>query len=181
MKKYKELPSLELLNEFFTYDENEGCLYWKIRDSRHFDNNRCCNTWNSRYAGKKAGSIGKNGYLNVHIFNKLFYNHRIIWKMVVGEEPIYQIDHINMNTLDNRIKNLRNSFDGQNKHNQGFRKNNTSGIKGVCWNKRKSKWFAQIMKDRIKYHLGYFDNILDAETAVRLKREQLHKEFTNHG
>lgn len=181
MKKYKELPSSDVLNDILTYDFETGELYWKVRDIKYFYNERYCKTWNTRYSNKKAGTIGKNGYLNLHIFDELFYNHRIIWKIVTGEEPIYQIDHVNMNTLDNRFCNLRNSLDGQNKHNQGFRKNNTSGIKGVCWNKRLSKWFAQIMKDKVKYHLGYFDDINEAAKVVRSFREGLHKEFTNHG
>lgn len=31
------------------------------------------------------------------------------------------------------------------------------------------------------YHLGVFENITDAAEAVRKKREELHREFTNHG
>jgi hypothetical protein len=30
-------------------------------------------------------------------------------------------------------------------------------------------------------HIGYFDNLQEAETAIKQAREVFHGEFTNHG
>lgn len=52
-------------------------------------------------------------------------------------------------------------------------KNNTSGIRGVVWDKRRQKWFAQI-KFRGKNHfLGYFDDLADAAEARREAEQEL--------
>ena len=41
-------------------------------------------------------------------------------------------------------------------------KNNTSGIKGVSWDKRAGVWKAYIAIDGDLKHLGHFDDLLDA-------------------
>ena len=50
-------------------------------------------------------------------------------------------------------------------------KNNTSGVKGVMWEKSKSKWKAGIRVNYKQIHLGYFDNKEDA-IAARLTAEK---------
>ena len=44
-------------------------------------------------------------------------------------------------------------------------KNNTSGHKGVSWNRGHSKWQAYIHVHRTRISLGYFDDIEDAVKA----------------
>lgn len=53
--------------------------------------------------------------------------------------------------------------------------NNTSGIKGVSWDKRKNKWIAQICFKRTNYRLGYYDNIEDAAKARKDAEEKFYK------
>jgi hypothetical protein len=54
-------------------------------------------------------------------------------------------------------------------------------VKGVHWSKAAGKWAAKV-GFKGKYHIaGYFDDIAEAEIAVRQLREQLHGDFTNHG
>lgn len=53
--------------------------------------------------------------------------------------------------------------------------NNTSGIKGVTWDKRKKKWKAQICLKRTQYNLGTYDNIEDAAKARKEAEEKLFK------
>ena len=104
--------------------------------------------------------------------------HRELLGLKDGE--IY--DHINGNGLDNRIKaNLRPSTPTENACNQRIRTDNTSGIKGVSWDEDKNKWRARINHNGKLYHLGYFTNKQEAERVIRVRREELHKEFANHG
>jgi hypothetical protein len=59
-------------------------------------------------------------------------------------------------------------------------KSNTSGYKGVCWNKAVSKWTAQISCGGKQINLGCYINKDDAIAAVRKAREELHGEFARH-
>ena len=91
------------------------------------------------------------------------------------------IDHINGDKLDNRIENLRAATVGQNQHNRKTNANNTSGYKGVSWNKGCNKWLSQIKLEGKRIHLGYFDNLEEAAEVVRKAREELHGDFAHHG
>ncbi len=84
---------------------------------------------------------------------------------------INHITHGNRTFEDNRRSNLRQCTASQCDQGKGMMKNNTSGVKGVCWNKWAGKWQASITIRRKLIHLGYFDDIHDAETA-RLKAER---------
>lgn len=90
-------------------------------------------------------------------------------------------EHSNGNGLDNRLCNIRPSTQQENNWNKVIPSNNTSGVKGVSWNKQKNAWTAQVAYNGKQYYLGSFDDITEAEKVVRAKREELHGEFCNHG
>ena len=75
------------------------------------------------------------------------------------------IDHINNDRLDNKVSNLRYVTHTENNQNKSMRKDNTSNVKGVSFDKNNNKWRAYIYIDGIKIHLGYFSNIEDAKKA----------------
>ena len=86
-------------------------------------------------------------------------------------------DHIDRNPLNNRKDNLRQATITENARNRSRYKNNTSGFIGVFWDKKKSKWCANIAVDKKHKHLGYFNNKNDA-IKVRLEAEAKYfKEF----
>jgi hypothetical protein len=87
------------------------------------------------------------------------------------------LDHKNGNGLDNRKENLRISTCSQNNQNRSKPKNNTSGIKGVYWNKRNKKWMARIQANHKVHYLGYFHELEDAATAYYNEAIRLHGEF----
>lgn len=163
------LPDVETLRQTFDYDPITGCLKWKVKASQ-----RC-------KAGTPISKATRSGYILVRFKGKLYSAHRLIWKLYYGEEPPHEIDHENRNTADNRIKNLRAATRVENMCNTGSNKSSTSGVKGVSWNKRQKKWTACIRYNKIRYHLGCFIDKASAEQAVKLKREELHKEYANHG
>jgi hypothetical protein len=69
------------------------------------------------------------------------------------------IDHIDGNPLNNNIKNLRPATEMQNHHNMGISKRNKSGIKGVCWDKSKNKWFARCNFDYKSHHPSHIRSL----------------------
>ena len=93
------LPSFDRLNELLSYNPERGQLRWKVSRS-------------NVKAGSAAGHIhtGKDGRKDrmVKIDGKAYTSTRIIWMMCHHEDPgSLSIDHINRDTLDNRIVNLR--------------------------------------------------------------------------
>ena len=76
-----------------------------------------------------------------------------------------QTDHRNGNGLDNQRRNLRPATRAQNNANARRRTDNTSGFKGVSWNKRYSRWYARIHTDGRYRFLGSFT---DPEAAARV-------------
>lgn len=87
------------------------------------------------------------------------------------------VDHINGNPLDNRKCNLRLATASQNMHNKRMQKNNTSGFKGVHWDKNKRKWQANIKIGDKRRFLGGFDTAEEASCAYKNAAKQLHGEF----
>lgn len=62
------------------------------------------------------------------------------------------MDHIDHNKLNNDPSNLRPSTHSQNMANRGIPKSNTSGFKGVVWERNKGLWKAQIkVEGKLKF------------------------------
>ena len=102
------------------------------------------------------------------------YMHRV----VAGTPHDMDTDHRDGNGLDNRRENLRNASRAQNVRNQRIRTSNTSGVKGVTWNKAKGKWVAFICVNGKKRYLGQFISLEDASSAYRAASKDLHGEFS---
>lgn len=58
------------------------------------------------------------------------------------------------------------------KSDEAINANNTSGYKGVCWDKSKNKWISQIQVNKKNIRLGYFTNI---EDAIKARKEAEEK------
>jgi len=90
--------------------------------------------------------------------------HRLIKQTSKGKIT----DHINQNKLDNRKINLRVVSGMENGRNRGIPKHNTSGIKGVAWDKSRNKWMASIRRNYKHIFLGRFEDIKNAIKARKL-------------
>lgn len=87
------------------------------------------------------------------------------------------VDHINGDHLDNRRRNLRIASASENNYNARIRCDNSSGFKGVSFNKRKDKYRSYINFERKPIHIGYFDNPEDAARAYDTAARFLFGEF----
>jgi hypothetical protein len=76
-----------------------------------------------------------------------------------------QLDHVDGDGLNNCRGDLRVSTTSQNHANRRRNRNNTSGFKGVTWNKRWKKWVAQIEVAGQNLYLNGFDDPRDAARA----------------
>lgn len=173
----------EFLRECFTYHE-DGYLIWNHRPLKHFRSQYGFNTFNSRFAGQKAGYLSNSGYMVVEIvcddIKTQLLVHRVIWMIANGElADDVKLDHDDTNTLNNKIGNLRLATSSENNMNHSMRSDNTSGIKGVY--KQGNRWIASIGKGGKRFYLGSFITKEEASDALVKERPQLHKEFTNFG
>ena len=87
------------------------------------------------------------------------------------------VDHINRDPLDNRKSNLRIVSNQQNSMNKGLQKRNTSGHKGVSWDKSKNKWYTYITVNYKLINLGRFSIL---EDAVEVRRQAEIKYFGDY-
>jgi len=160
-----QLPTKEQLDELFEY--RDGALYWRKAGSTLAP------------AGSKAGCVNGRGYLVVGIKYKKYLVHRLIWVMH-GNGPVAVLDHINGDTTDNRIENLRASTHTENMCNARRSKRNTSGIKGVSWSKTMNKWVGSVWFERKIYTTQPFEQKDQCAEAVKALRSELHGEFARH-
>lgn len=185
LKKINELPNYELLKLLFKYESGKLIRNNIDEDLLHFTNFtiRTLRKWNSTLAGLEAGHefITTSGTRTkqVRINGKMYYVHRIIFKLCTGEEPDL-IDHINGDSSDNRLENLRSVDNTTNSRNSKRNKNNTSGVTGVSWSKLLNKWEAYIWDNSVKINLGLFSDLNEA-ISVRKKAEQRLNYHENHG
>jgi len=176
-----DLPTIKYLKDRVRYDENTGNLYWLSRTPDMFDDPRRCDRWNTRYAGREAfGIISDSGYKVGKIGPFQMRAHRVVWALVYGCWPPDQIDHSNHNRSDNRISNLVLASNEANQKNRRKQKNNTSGITGVYWNKKSSKWYSCIQSDGVQKYLGCF-NCKSAAMITRKAADSVAGFHMNHG
>ena len=114
----------------------------------------------------------KSGYQShkTTINYKLYTTARVIFYAYFPDlfdinDPITTIDHINRNSLDNRISNLRVATRTEQNLNREFK-----NAKGYYWNK--GKWHAQIQINGKQIHLGYFNTEQDARQAYLNAKEK---------
>jgi CRISPR/Cas system-associated protein Cas5 (RAMP superfamily) len=87
--------------------------------------------------------------------------------------------HINNTKSDNNVDNLRWASKIENSQNTIVSSKNTSGIKGISWQKNAKKWEVYISIDKQRKYLGLFDNIEDAKKARQEYANKIFGEFTN--
>jgi hypothetical protein len=178
----KKLPSQEYLKILFRYYEDSGKLYWRTRPREHFKCVRSWNMWNGKFAMGQAGSNRKDGYNSVTIDREYYATHRVIWKLVTGEDPPEYIDHKLGRDKGNPIINLRLATNIENNCNSRTRKNKrTSVYKGVHFSPDRGTFIAQIQVNKVKKHLGCFVSEVEAHKAYCAAAVKYHGEFSNTG
>ena len=160
----------DYVRSILDYDANTGVFRWRRRED-------VADSWNAKFAGKIAGNVNIGGYLRIGINNRHCYGHRLAWLVCNGEWPSTGIDHIDGNTLNNRISNLRLATYSENGQNRLAQRNSSSGYKGVYWHSRRKVWESKIQLGKKQSHLGYFHDIENAKRAYQEAEEMYFGEF----
>jgi hypothetical protein len=158
--------TVEQLKEFFIYNPETGLFSRKkIRRGVSID--------------KKVGCARPDGYVIVQFNGKFYYAHALAWLYMTGAWAPFDIDHINENKSDNRWCNLRQATRSQNQAHRGPNRRNTSGYKGVSWDKCSKKWKSQIRVNYKLIYLGVFSSKEDAFEAYQIAAREYFGDFAS--
>lgn len=168
----RALISQERLKELLRYDPVSGVFFVRV-----------ARVGSTKPPGAPWGTVkdkSSHPYLIGAIDGRFYRGHRLAWLYAYGVWPKCNLDHINGNTLDNRIENLRECNQQQNNGNHHvLNANNTSGYRGVSWKNDKRKWKAYINRNDRQYHLGYFSTKEAAYEAYKAAAISHFGEFAN--
>ena len=142
-----------------------------------------------RVKNTKTGKVLKasdngHGYLIIDLYEnairKSYQVHRLVANAFINNPDNKNcVDHKDNNRTNNNISNLRFATSKENNQNRKLSSRNTSGCKGVCFDKRAKKWHAQIKIDGIRVHIGYYDNLEDAKIARVNRANEAFGVYTN--
>jgi hypothetical protein len=169
----KPLLTQERVLSLFEY--RDGVLIWKPRPLSDFVSTRGFRIWNTKFAGKVAGSR-KAVYAIVAIDAVNYLQHRVIFLMHHGYVPEF-LDHIDHDCKNNRVENLRPADKSQNNMNRPVQKNSPSGHKNVHWNKQHGKWMVRVQKNQAVVFGGLFSSVEAAAERAAQLRGQVHEQF----
>lgn len=128
-----------------------------------------------RNVGRVAGTLRKDGYVEIKFARRHIKAHRLAWLLATGAWPSVEIDHINGARDDNRWVNLRQCSDRENCRNSGWYTNNTSGFRGVF--RSHDGTFKASIRHGKSIHLGTFSTAQEASVAYEAAARRLHGEF----
>lgn len=160
-----EYMTQALLKCLFHYDEETGLF------------TRLITTGPKGLAGSIAGSINDNSYVEISVLYNTYLAHRLAWLYVYGVFPTSFIDHIDTDTLNNAITNLREATNQENGYNSNVRSDSTTKYTGVSLDKRCGKYRAYITHEGKQISLGYHATAKDASIVREAKAKELHGEF----
>lgn len=147
-------PTQADIKKLFIY--KRGCLIWKVSN-------------NKAMIGRIAGYLQSDGYTRIGINGKGYAAHILIYIYHYNHIPDgHEIDHINGERSDNRIRNLRVVTNQENKF-------NNHEVKGYCWHKIDKKWQASIKLNKKSFYLGGYNTKQEARKAYMEAKATMHK------
>ncbi len=152
------------ITNIFLYNNKNRKIAETIIDTKNLE--KCINIkWHLSTTGYVKATINKKAvFLSWIITGKKSHNITIV-------------DHKDGNPLNNLENNFQTITRHQNQMKQNIYKNNKSGYKGVCWNKKRGKWGSSISKNGIHYCLGNHISKTEAALAYNEKAKELFGEF----
>ena len=152
------------LDELLKYNKDDGSFTWVK------------NVGSRAKAGSFAGSKHSSGRVYICIKKRDYLAHRLVWLHFNGSLPCCDIDHINGDSFDNRIENLRLATHAENMQNhRRARADSASQLIGVMpRNRQKKCWYAEIRTNGKKKYLGSFHTKEEAHLAYLTAKRELH-------
>lgn len=160
------------------FDYEDGSLVWRTDEHKS-------SSWNTRWVGRKAGSVRDDGYLQIVLWPGAYLQtpkpkavrvHRLIFCWHHGYYPEV-VDHINGNPRDNRIENLRAATQALNQSNMKKFSTNKTGVTGVSWHERDQKYQAAFSFQGKRHFVGLFTSLEAARVAYEAAATRIRGEW----
>jgi hypothetical protein len=149
------------LRALLDYAPEAGSFTWKVNRGGRIK------------AGDAAGHRTTRGYIEIFADGRRYWAHRLAWLHVHGAWPEGSIDHLNGDSADNRIANLRDATALQNAHNRSLLGDGRSGYTGVS-SRPNGRFEAAIKADGRRVNLGQYATLAEATAAYRAAKIVLH-------
>jgi hypothetical protein len=159
---------IEFLRECFSYDPETGVIRWRTRPEEHFPSAADAAAWNTQNAGTVAfASPDASGYCRAEVRYEgrrlRLTAGRVAFVIHHGSSPRI-VDHVDGDTTNNRIDNLRAASDAENMWNRR-RGKDRGGVPRGAYPGRNRRWYAQANQHNRKVYLGVYDTMWQAHDA----------------
>jgi len=126
-----------------------------------------------------AGRGGKTFYAKRNVLKQNGKKTTIrMHRIILGIPNDKQVDHIDGNGLNNQRVNLRSCTNAENMRNRhGLTASNTSGYRGVSWNKSRGKFQARIRVNGLAVYLGRFTTAVEASGVFDAAAQKHYGDF----
>lgn len=161
--------SREQVLDLFKVDLETGRLFWRHPPYNH-----------PRLEGSEAGGARANrskSYWVIKIGRIAFKRARLIFLVAHGRWPEPCVDHINGNSVDDRLANLREATVTENAWNHKHRARSANLPMGVRRLNGSGRYQARISVNKHQIHLGAFDTPEEAHSVYLNKRKEYFGEF----
>lgn len=162
--------ALERLRHLLEYDQETGTFTWRVCTKGHA-------------SGRAAGYRTARGEIRIGVDGERYLAHRLAWFYCFGEWPVEQIDHIDGNTSNNRLGNLRDVSGAVNSQNVRIARpfNKSSGVLGVGYYPHLNKtnpYYVQLVVGGKRVFCTQFDSLERAQAAYIEAKRVHHKGCT---
>lgn len=147
--------SIERVVELLQYSPEDGQFRWKEKP-----NARIC-------VGDVAGFPHRGGYWCIRVDGVTLLAHRVAFAVTFGRWPGL-VDHRDGDKRNNRIGNLREASKSVNALNQRGRPRSSTGFRGVCWDARRQRFTAVL----VRQYLGAFATAEEASAAYEQAKQE---------
>lgn len=169
MIKYRNDLTAEYIRSILDYNPETGIFTWKKRTD-------ASNEVNGKYAGKIAGTYMGSG-ISIVINKVPYVASNLAWLYMTGEWSKKEINHKDLDCQNICFNNLREATRSQSNATRHIQKNNTSGYKGVRWDKKRKYWYAIIKVQKKQIWCGCFDSPQKAHIAYCQAARKYFGEF----
>ena len=152
------------LCQLLAYDEDAGIFTWLEHQG-------------AVKPGDVAGTINSDGSISIGIDHRIYRAARLAHLYMTGKWPHGCIILRDGDPTNIRWENIRPVTLPQERWRRGMQRNNTSGFKGVTFDKQMKKFRVEIRANKRRYRLGHFNSVRLAHWAYRRAALRLHGEF----